>query len=291
MTTTADPVFADRVASTDTGRLRVGVGTAFWRNVAVMTRRNLIHIAPRTAAAFGRDRATGPVHVAVRLRVRRRRRAPARRQLQGLRDRRPADAEPHDLGDGHGRRSQHRPHHRRDRPLPDAADVAAADARRSFASPTCSTAALCVAIVGDHRAGDRLAADGVDALGARRLRRRAAVQLRDVVGLRVPRHRVARARSRPRASACSCCSRWRSSRTRWCRPSACRGPAGHRRLEPGQRGRVGVPGTCSATRTRRAPIHAWPMQHPVVAASLWSLVMLAIFVPLASYLFRRKTTE
>jgi ABC-2 type transport system permease protein len=38
-------------------------------------------------------------------------------------------------------------------------------------------------------------------------------------------------------------------------------------------------------------IHAWPMQRPVIAALAWSLVMLAIFVPLASYLFRRKTTE
>jgi ABC-2 type transport system permease protein len=38
-------------------------------------------------------------------------------------------------------------------------------------------------------------------------------------------------------------------------------------------------------------IHAWPMQHAVLAALAWSLVMLAIFVPLASYLFRRKTTE
>ncbi len=38
-------------------------------------------------------------------------------------------------------------------------------------------------------------------------------------------------------------------------------------------------------------IHAWPVQHPVVAALAWSLLMLAIFVPPASYLFRHKTTE
>jgi ABC-2 type transport system permease protein len=38
-------------------------------------------------------------------------------------------------------------------------------------------------------------------------------------------------------------------------------------------------------------VHAWPMQHPVVAAIGWSLLMLAVFVPLASFLFRRKTTE
>jgi ABC-2 type transport system permease protein len=38
-------------------------------------------------------------------------------------------------------------------------------------------------------------------------------------------------------------------------------------------------------------IHAWPMQHPVVAAIGWSLLMLVVSVPLASFLFRRKTTE
>jgi ABC-2 type transport system permease protein len=36
---------------------------------------------------------------------------------------------------------------------------------------------------------------------------------------------------------------------------------------------------------------AWPMQHPVVASLVWSLALLAVFVPLASYLFRRRTTE
>ncbi|MFZ0667051.1 MAG: ABC transporter permease [Acidimicrobiales bacterium] len=40
-----------------------------------------------------------------------------------------------------------------------------------------------------------------------------------------------------------------------------------------------------------ASVHAWPMEHPVVAAIAWSLVLLAIFVPLATYLFKRRTTE
>jgi ABC-type multidrug transport system permease subunit len=35
---------------------------------------------------------------------------------------------------------------------------------------------------------------------------------------------------------------------------------------------------------------AWPMQHPVAASLVWSLALLAVFVPLASYLFRRRTT-
>ncbi|HYB30404.1 MAG TPA: ABC transporter permease [Solirubrobacteraceae bacterium] len=40
-----------------------------------------------------------------------------------------------------------------------------------------------------------------------------------------------------------------------------------------------------------ATIHAWPMQHPVVASLLWSLAMLAVFAPLASALYRRRTTD
>jgi ABC-2 type transport system permease protein len=38
-----------------------------------------------------------------------------------------------------------------------------------------------------------------------------------------------------------------------------------------------------------ASIPAWPMQHPILAAVLWSVALLAIFAPLAAYLFRRKT--
>jgi ABC-2 type transport system permease protein len=40
-----------------------------------------------------------------------------------------------------------------------------------------------------------------------------------------------------------------------------------------------------------ASIHAWPMQHPVVASLLWSLALLAVFAPLASALYRRRTTD
>jgi ABC-2 type transport system permease protein len=40
-----------------------------------------------------------------------------------------------------------------------------------------------------------------------------------------------------------------------------------------------------------ATIHAWPMQHPVAGALIWSVVILAISAPLASYLFKRRTTE
>jgi ABC-2 type transport system permease protein len=36
---------------------------------------------------------------------------------------------------------------------------------------------------------------------------------------------------------------------------------------------------------------AWPMQHPVVAAAVASLVMLAVFAPLAVALYRRSTTD
>jgi ABC transporter DrrB family efflux protein len=40
-----------------------------------------------------------------------------------------------------------------------------------------------------------------------------------------------------------------------------------------------------------AMIHAWPMQHPIVASLAWSFAILAVAAPLASYLFHRKTTE
>jgi ABC-2 type transport system permease protein len=38
-------------------------------------------------------------------------------------------------------------------------------------------------------------------------------------------------------------------------------------------------------------IHAWPMQHPVLASLLWSVALIAVFAPLASQLYRRRTTD
>jgi ABC-2 type transport system permease protein len=40
-----------------------------------------------------------------------------------------------------------------------------------------------------------------------------------------------------------------------------------------------------------ATIHAWPMQHPVEAALIWSIAILAVCGPLATHLYRRRTTE
>ena len=40
-----------------------------------------------------------------------------------------------------------------------------------------------------------------------------------------------------------------------------------------------------------ATIRAWPMQHPVDAALLWSIALLAIFAPLAARLYRHRTTN
>ncbi|MBO0767512.1 MAG: ABC transporter permease [Solirubrobacterales bacterium] len=37
--------------------------------------------------------------------------------------------------------------------------------------------------------------------------------------------------------------------------------------------------------------HAWPMQHPVVAALLWSALLLAIFAPLATRIYRTRTAD
>ena len=39
-----------------------------------------------------------------------------------------------------------------------------------------------------------------------------------------------------------------------------------------------------------ATIPAWPMQHPVAASLLWSVALLVIFAPLATFLYRRRTT-
>jgi len=38
-------------------------------------------------------------------------------------------------------------------------------------------------------------------------------------------------------------------------------------------------------------IHAWPMQHPVEAALIWSVGILAVAAPLAAHLFKKQTTE
>lgn len=38
-------------------------------------------------------------------------------------------------------------------------------------------------------------------------------------------------------------------------------------------------------------IDSWPMQHPVAAALGWSAVLLLVFAPLASVLYRRRTTK
>jgi ABC-2 type transport system permease protein len=40
-----------------------------------------------------------------------------------------------------------------------------------------------------------------------------------------------------------------------------------------------------------AAIHAWPMQHPIAASLVWSIALLAVFAPLATVLYRRRTTE
>jgi ABC-2 type transport system permease protein len=37
-------------------------------------------------------------------------------------------------------------------------------------------------------------------------------------------------------------------------------------------------------------IQAWPMQHPVEAALAWSVLLLVVFVPLAAHLYRQRTT-
>ena len=40
-----------------------------------------------------------------------------------------------------------------------------------------------------------------------------------------------------------------------------------------------------------ASIQAWPMQHPVEASVVWSLLILLACVPLAGRLYRRRTSD
>lgn len=39
-----------------------------------------------------------------------------------------------------------------------------------------------------------------------------------------------------------------------------------------------------------ATLHVWAMQHPIIAALAWSAAILLVFVPLATHLYRRRTT-
>ncbi len=40
-----------------------------------------------------------------------------------------------------------------------------------------------------------------------------------------------------------------------------------------------------------AVVHVWPMQHPVAASVIWSVVILAVAAPTAAHSFKRRTTE
>jgi ABC-2 type transport system permease protein len=40
-----------------------------------------------------------------------------------------------------------------------------------------------------------------------------------------------------------------------------------------------------------ASVHAWPLQHPVLATVIWSVALLVVFAPLAARLYRRKTSD
>jgi ABC-2 type transport system permease protein len=40
-----------------------------------------------------------------------------------------------------------------------------------------------------------------------------------------------------------------------------------------------------------AAIHAWPLQHAVLASVIWSVALLAVFAPLATRLYRTRTAD
>ena len=65
-------------------------------------------------------------------------------------------------------------------------------------------------------------------------------------------------------------------------------PARPRQLEPGERGDRRA--TVLDITESSAAVHAWPMQHPSRVACC-GRVLLAIFAPLATHLYRRRTTD
>jgi len=40
-----------------------------------------------------------------------------------------------------------------------------------------------------------------------------------------------------------------------------------------------------------ATVHAWPLQHPVLASLIWAIVLLMVFAPLATWLYRTRTSD
>jgi ABC transporter DrrB family efflux protein len=40
-----------------------------------------------------------------------------------------------------------------------------------------------------------------------------------------------------------------------------------------------------------AAVHAWPLEHPVLASVIWSVALLAVFAPLATRLYRTRTAD
>ena len=122
------------------------------RNVAVLTRRNLIHV--RREPAQLSDATVQPVLFTVLFvyifgaaMVH-----PRRRQLQGLRHRRPGHDEPHHRRHGHRRRAQQRPVHGRHRTGSGRCRWPAAPSSPGARCPTCCRASCAARIVLAHRA-------------------------------------------------------------------------------------------------------------------------------------------
>ena len=51
------------------------------------------------------------------------------------------------------------------------------------------------------------------------------------------------------------------------------------------------PGTLWQNPNPSASIQTWPMQHPIAASLLWSVALIAVFAPLATLLYRRRTAH
>ena len=122
----------------------------------------------------------------------------------------------------------------------------------------------------------------------RRLRPAAARRLRDAVAGHAARQRRALARCR-RGWGSSSSSRSPSSPTRSCRPGRCPTVLQHVSDWNPVSALAAAVRTLFGNPTATPADAAWPLQHPVAAALLWCVGLLAVVVPLALAAYRRRT--
>ncbi len=147
------------------------------------------------------------------------------------------------------------------------------------------TSVLCAAIVDPHRTGRRLAPGCQRHLGHRRVRSAVVLRLRGGVGVGLRRAEL----QEPGVGRLVRLHRPVPTDVRLQRlradPAHAGLAPGHRQLEPGERGGGGARDLWGNPNPSGV-VQAWPMQHPVEAALIWSVAILA-GGPLAAHFFKR----